>query len=135
MPTPRPDLPESAQQVDLAGTYGRMAHADFEKPTLLLEYILELTTAREVMLMFNSPQPHRVWLGDDLVIGREIGRMSPSFHRAPLHQWHFAHLPVGKTRVTVAITRPASGDAEWVIGAGDRETRQWLPHAFRGRPC
>ena len=133
MPTPRPTLPADAEAITLPGTFATLAAKDFGGPTLLIEFALDLAAGREILLMFNSPQPHRVWLNDDLVIARESGRMAPSFHRVPVNQWAHVELPAGRHAVTVASTRPDAGVAEWVIGAGDRATRQWLPDAFRGR--
>jgi ADP-ribosylglycohydrolase len=126
-----PEMPADAERVMLPGTSAGIALEDFRTPTMLLRFTLELDAGRPVRLMFNSPQAHRVWLGEKYLFGRESGRMAPSLHRAPLHQWVDLELPAGRHGVTVAISRPDFGETSWVIGAGDPRTRQWLPGAFR----
>ena len=127
---PCPEMPDAKERT-LAGTYATLEQDEFEGATLLMRFTLELDRGGSTILMFNSPQPHRVWLGDEMLLGREAGRMAPSLHRAPLHQWAIRDLPAGEHKVTVSLTKPERGPASWVIAAGDPESRQWLPGAFR----
>ncbi len=132
MPTPCPTLPASAKSVRFTGTSGSLASDAFEAPTLLMRMRFHISadeTGRQ-QFMFNSPQPHRVWLDGELLLGREEGRMAPSFHRTPLNQWAMVDLLAGEHEVVVALSRPTSGDATWVIGLGNPKSKQWLPKAF-----
>ncbi len=127
-----PELPADARAIRFPGTVGRLAASDFGGPVALLQFAFRVDEDREVLVMFNTPQNVRVWLDGDYAFGRECGRMSPSFHRIPMHQHATRRLSAGEHTLTVALSRPSRGDATWVVGIGDPKSKQWLPHALHG---
>ena len=114
------------------GTAGELSAEQFAAaPTAMMTFAFDLDEPRRVRLLFNTPCNCRVWLDDDFAFGRECGRMGPSFHRRPPHQFHDADLEAGRHEVTVLLARPDDGPARWVVGVGDARTHQWLPTALR----
>lgn len=115
----------------LEGTFSRMQAECFDEEWLLLHLPFQVEKSGEVLLMFNTGQECRVWVDGKLLLERGGGVMAPSLHRAPEHQKATRVLAEGQHSLVAAIRRPASGHtAQWVVAAGDPDTKQWHPRAF-----
>lgn len=119
-----------AKAVSFAGTMAQMALGEFENEVLLLRTHFQLAGRQRVRVLFNSPQECRVWLDGQFAFGRESGPMTPALHRPPLNQFGDYELEAGQHEIVVALRRPAKAHAEWVIGVGDAESKQWIADAF-----
>jgi hypothetical protein len=81
--------------------------------------------------MLNTDANCRVWVDGVYRFGREGGRMSPSFHRAPLNQYCDLDLAPGRHTLLFGLAPlDRSKPVELVFGLADRKTLQWLPEAF-----
>ena len=99
---------------------------------LLLRTGFRIDSAESVRLMVNTNANVRVWVDGEYRFGREGGRMSPSFHRAPLNQYCDLQLPIGKHELVIGLAPlDYTRQIEVIFGLGDRKTLQWLPQAFR----
>ena len=133
MPESRPVPASSAQSIEFPGTAASLKGSDFEETYLALAFPFHLAQAGPVQLMFNTNVPCRVWVEDGFLLEREGGVMAPSFHRVPAGQSAVVDLPGGAHILTAVLKRPDSGQtAQWVVGAGDPVTKQWIATAFHG---
>ena len=115
----------------LSGTVGEISTGDFGDEVLLIRYGFQLGDGRSVRIMFNTPEPCRVWIDGVFAFGRDGGPMAPSFHRAPKDQCIDLHLSGGTHDLLAAVRRPTTRPtAEWVVGIADSETMQWIPKCF-----
>jgi hypothetical protein len=113
------------------GTYATWPLAEFEDEFLVVRYTFSIPEAREAVILFNTPTECRVLLDGELLFERGEGRMAPSFHRAPSNQFGNATLAAGEHSITATLRRPAKGSvAQWVVGVGDPESKQWLPQVL-----
>ncbi len=99
---------------------------------LLLRTGFRIEAVEPLRLMVNTNANLRVWVDGEYRFGREGGRMSPSFHRAPLNQYCDLDLPAGEHELVIGLA-PLDRDREIevIFGLGTRRDLQWLPDAFR----
>lgn len=84
-----------------------------------------------IRLMLNTNANCRVWVDGEYKFGREGGRMSPSFHRAPLNQYCELEPDNAIHELVIGLSPiDRSREIEVVLGLGDRKSHQWLPRAF-----
>jgi ADP-ribosylglycohydrolase len=128
-----PHLNEPVETCEFPGNYGSIPASKIPNDSIyMMRFNLELKRKQDVRIMFNSTSNNRVWLNGKFAFGRENGRMAPSFHRVPVNQFTDMELEAGIHELLVGVA-PANGEKEikWVIGVGDKKTKQWLPNAFK----
>ncbi len=130
---PPPDLAD-ARSIVLPGTFiEQEAQAD---GVIVLAYTVRVAEAQRVHLMFNTPQPVRVWWDQQGMIDSEGGAFVPAFHRTvPKDQIATIDAPAGEHRVIAALQSPGKGQTlRWCIGLSDDPDqpvlRDWLDDAF-----
>ena len=125
------EFPEAAQELELSGTFTTWAQSDFADEYLLVQYPFLVETPQRVLAMFNCNQACRVWVDGHFLFERGEGVMAPSFHRVPAHQQVEVELEAGVHQLVAAVKRPSNGqDAQWVVGIGEPQSKQWIPGAF-----
>jgi ADP-ribosylglycohydrolase len=128
-----PHLNEPTEICEFPGNYGSIPASKIPTDSIyMMRFHFKLDQKQDVRIMFNSASNNRIWVDGKFAFGRENGRMAPSFHRAPINQFIDTKLNAGKHELLVGIA-PTNGEKEikWVIGAGDKKTKQWLPNAFK----
>ena len=127
-----PPMPHTHTRRRLPGTFAGLPHAELTGEVLLLRLTFTLPIAREVDVMFNTPEACRVWIDGVYAFGRDGGVMAPSPHRCPPDQSKMLVLEAGSHSLLAAVRRPFEGrNAEWVALIADPETKQLLPGVFR----
>lgn len=128
-----PVLPEAVEIRRFSGCKGSIPAIAIPTDSLyMMRFMFELSEARTVRVMFNSPSNSRVWIDGQYAFGRECGRMAPSFHRCPPNQYKDVELASGMHELMVGIAPIGCDDkVEWVIGVGDAKSKQWLSGIWR----
>jgi hypothetical protein len=123
--------PAQLYERSLPGTLGHWPTPLFEQEYLVVHYKLRLKQTRAVLVTLNTHQECALWIDGVRVLENQGGSMQPSFHRPLKEQITPCELSQGEHNLTVALRRPATdAEAEWVVGLGDPQTRQWIPDAF-----
>lgn len=126
------EFPEAARELELPGTFTTWAQSVFEDEYLLVQYSFFLENRQAVLAMFNCNRACRVWVDGSFLFEREAGVMAPSFHRVPAGQQAEVELEAGVHQLVAAVKRPSNGqEAQWVVGIGEPESKQWIPRAFQ----
>ncbi|MDZ4199184.1 MAG: ADP-ribosylglycohydrolase family protein [Kiritimatiellia bacterium] len=127
----RLNLPE-LRPFPLAGTMGSFPREKFENRALFLEIPFELQHPAQARVFFNTHANCRVFLDGTFVFGREGGRMAPSAHRVPLHQYTDTALTAGRHTLVAVLERPTKAAvADWVVGVADlANNKQWIPNIW-----
>jgi ADP-ribosylglycohydrolase len=124
-------LPDNMRRVEWKSTFATLSQSTFEEELLILQYEIYLDDDRDVLVLFNTPQPCRVWVDGEFLFERDGGVMAPSFHRAPQDQIAQIYLEKGTHTLVASLRHPADRqDAQWVAGIGDAASKQWIADAF-----
>lgn len=124
-----PKFPAHSRKRNFSGHWGHLQASDIPVDGLyLMRFVFELPHAQSIRAMFNTPSISRVWIDGEYKFGRDGGRMSPSFHRAPKNQFADCELSAGRHELLAGVARlGAEAEIDWVIGVGDPKTNLWLP--------
>ena len=123
--------PTTRRHVEMPGAVCELPYERLTRSALLLRYRFTLNEAREVKVMFNTPQDMRLWVNGKYTLGREAGMMRPAFHHGPLHQVAKVTLDAGEHELFAVVRRPMLPEPiRWVVGVADAKTNLWLADAL-----
>lgn len=131
--SPMPDLPATAVERALPGTWTRWRTEDFEDLILVIEYTMHLDHDVDGRFMFNCSEHTRVWLDGEYLFGSQPSSLFPTQHRPPAGEGMDVRLAAGTHTVRAMILKPpvAREYAEWVISLSEKPRLDWVPAAFR----
>ena len=123
-----PRFPAKTEKITLPGFFNTIPAAPIPLNALYMIRIKFWTpTARKVRFMLNSSANNRAWLDGAFVLGRENGRMAPSFHRAPINQYKDWELTAGEHELLLGLAPNAKEkEISWVFGFGNASDKQWV---------
>jgi ADP-ribosylglycohydrolase len=119
------------------GTWVRIQRAEFQDRILYARYALNLAGRRDVRLMLNSTEHHRIWVdGVPTHAAQASQHMFPAPHMPPVGQFIDLELDGDHHEIAVALKCPPPSRpvAEWVIAVTERPSQLWIPNALRPRP-
>ncbi|OGV35580.1 MAG: hypothetical protein A2020_07205 [Lentisphaerae bacterium GWF2_45_14] len=128
-----PAMTSGVEVLEFQGTSGRIDAARIPSDSLyMMRFKFRLEKRQTLRVMFNTSSNSRVWIDGQYAFGREGGRIAPSFHRCPVNQYKDMELNAGEHEFLVGIA-PLSDEKkiEWVIGVGDKASKQWLHDVWR----
>lgn len=134
-----PTLPANTKTVTFPGTLGQLEPNQWAGAVACVRYRIDLDKPQSVRLVFNTPNPVRVYWDDDLMFQRGSGPMTPAFHRTPADQSvNIASAAAGQHTVTAWIARDeATNPTPWVIALAEHREglaavdAEWLIDPFR----
>lgn len=134
-PPVAPEMPEPQQEVILAGCWTRWPWERCAGETMYVKYRIHVDRPRSIRLLFNTPEPVRVWFDGKWAFGRDQGEFLPAFHRPPINQSAIIDVPAGLHEVLAVILRPQEPrPVQWCIGvsevSGSPVCDRWLADAF-----
>ena len=137
--SPLPRLGEM-HAVELPGSVAAWPATRFDGGTLVVRYRFAFDAPRKVKVLFNSPEPVRVYIDGRLALHREGGRMCPAMHRPPANQMARREFTAGTHEVVALIDRPPEArDVSWVFGlgtdSGNNVCDDWLTDIYRVNPA
>ncbi|MFA9476683.1 ADP-ribosylglycohydrolase family protein [Phycisphaerales bacterium AB-hyl4] len=130
-----PCMPANAEVVYLPGQYVQWPSAECKGEQVWLRYCVTLEQARKVHVLFNTPEPMRVWLDGKGLLAGEGGAFVPAMHRAPKGQIATVELAEGEHEIVAVMRRPGEGKPlTWCVGLADTDAapveRDWLVGVF-----
>ncbi|MFA9478103.1 ADP-ribosylglycohydrolase family protein [Phycisphaerales bacterium AB-hyl4] len=129
-----PAMPTDAQPISLPGQYVQWPAADCCGRQVWLRYRISLADTGPVQLLFNTPEPMRVWLDGHGILASEGSAFVPAMHRAPKGQGLTVDLLAGEHEVVAVMRRPEAGPLTWCIGLSDVKAspvcNDWLADVF-----
>lgn len=123
-----PALPENYEIRTFDGFYNSIDSKQVPKNSLyMMEFAFELLEDKDVVIMFNTPEISRVYLDNELILARDGGRMTPSFHRCPINQYKKIHLSKGRHTLLTGLAKLTDSEKlSWVLGIGNAADNLWL---------
>ena len=113
----------------MPGTAATLDTTSFKHEAIFVEYRFRIDQSVRARVMFNTHEPCRVFLDSNYAFGRDTGRMAPSPHRVPYHQFIDVELPAGEHTLVAVLRNPEHRHTiQWVIGLSDCDNNdQWMP--------
>jgi len=125
-------MPESAVDIYLNGTIGRLEGESISSPTVIIQYEINIKNECDAIIMFNTRNTYAVWVDNECVLSFRYESpqpMVPALHRGNSKKSH--HFTPGKHTITAVTNKPEyDEDLEWVIGLSDTKKFEWLVDVF-----
>jgi len=134
-PRNAPSLPENSREVALAGCWTQWPWEQCPGETMYLNYRIHVNRPRSIRVLFNTPEPVRVWFDGKWAFGRDEGTFLPAFHRPPINQSMVFQVSSGSHEILAVLLKPQQRRAlNWCIGVSEVSDSpvcdQWLDDAF-----
>lgn len=130
-----PVAPAAMEPVWFPGNFTEWPVERCEGEQVWVRYCITLATAQPVNVLFNTPEPMRLWVDGKGVLSRDGGPFVPAMHRAPRGQIARLDLAAGEHELLAVMRRPTRGKLTWCVGLSDVKPHpvenDWLIDAFK----
>ncbi|MFA9479532.1 ADP-ribosylglycohydrolase family protein [Phycisphaerales bacterium AB-hyl4] len=131
----QPSMPADAEPVLLPGHDIHWPREQCRGEQVWVRYRVHLSESGPVKLLFNTPEPMRVWFDGRGVLARDGGAFVPAMHRAPADQVVILETEAGPHEIVAVMRRPSAPQAlRWCVGLAHVKPEplrdDWLVDAF-----